>query len=89
MNPRPPARLDVDTQLETAHSESLGLGVCRLSLFGSVQQNAAPVDSDVNVLVEFAPGMKSFDRLISLGDLLEARSIGHTFFTALLDHNIS
>lgn len=27
----------------------------------------------LDVLVEFVPGMKSFDRLLALGDLLEAR----------------
>jgi predicted nucleotidyltransferase len=29
--------------------------------------------SDVDVLVEFAPGVKSFDRLLALSDLLEER----------------
>lgn len=47
------------------------MGVRRVALFGSVQRNEARADSDVDVLVEFAPGMKSFDRLMALGDLLE------------------
>lgn len=47
------------------------MGVRRLALFGSVQRNEARADSDVDVLVEFDPGMKSFDRVMALGDLLE------------------
>ena len=70
---RPLTRSDVELQLATAHADILGLGLRRLALFGSVQRNEARADSDVDVLVEFAPGMKSFDRLLALGDLLEAR----------------
>ena len=49
----------------------LRLGVHRLALFGSVQRNEARADSDVDVLVEFEPGQKTFDHLLALGDLLE------------------
>jgi predicted nucleotidyltransferase len=47
------------------------MGVRRLALFGSVQRDEARADSDVDVLVEFDLGMKSFDRVMALGDLLE------------------
>ncbi|MDQ2891038.1 MAG: nucleotidyltransferase family protein [Gemmatimonadota bacterium] len=47
------------------------MGVRRLALFGSVKRDEARVDSDIDVLVEFDPGMKSFDRVLALGDLLE------------------
>jgi hypothetical protein len=47
-----------------------------LALFGSVRRDVARPDSDVDFLVEFAPGEKSFDHLIALGDLLE-RVLGH------------
>jgi predicted nucleotidyltransferase len=40
-------------------------------LFGSVRRNEARADSDVDFLVEFAPGRKSFDAVMALGDLLE------------------
>ncbi len=52
------------------------LGVARLALFGSVLRNAAQADSDVDLLVEFVPGAKSFERFLALADLLEAR-LGH------------
>lgn len=45
----------------------------RLALFGSVLRNEAGSESDVDILVEFAPGAKSFDRLLALFDLLEER----------------
>ena len=47
-----------------------------MSLFGSVRRDTARPDSDVDLLVEFAPGEKSFDHLMALGDLLE-RVLGH------------
>ena len=52
------------------------LGVSRLALFGSVLRNEARADSDVDLLVQFAAGRKSFDGFMKLGDLLEAR-LGH------------
>lgn len=64
-------RAEVESSLREAQAEILGLGVRRLALFGSVQRNAARPDSDVDILVEFAPGQKSFDRFAALGDLLE------------------
>ena len=73
MNAPPLTRADVETYLAPAHADILRLGVRRLALFGSVQRNQARADSDVDVLVEFEPGMKSFDRLLALGDLLEDR----------------
>jgi hypothetical protein len=47
------------------------LGVEDLALFGSIGRNEARIDSDVDFLVRFAPGAKTFDRLLDLGDLLE------------------
>jgi predicted nucleotidyltransferase len=49
------------------------LGVVRLALFGSVARNEARADSDVDVLVQFAPNEKTFDNYLALFDLLEDR----------------
>ena len=59
-----------------AEGEIRRLGVRRLALFGSVARGEARPDSDVDLLVEFAPGQKSFDRFMALSDLLE-RLLGH------------
>ncbi len=64
-------RDEVTGCLVGAQAEILGLGVKRLALFGSVQRNAARPDSDVDVLVEFQPGQKTYDHFVALGDLLE------------------
>lgn len=73
---RAPMRSEVQARLADAESEIRELGVLRLALFGSVRRDSARPDSDVDLLVEFAPGAKTFDHLIALGDLLE-RVIGH------------
>ena len=64
-------RADVLFRLATAQVEIIRLGVRRLALFGAVQRNVARPDSDVDVLVEFQPGEKTYDRFLALGDLLE------------------
>lgn len=58
-------------RLHVIESKIRGLGVRRLALFGSVLRNEARPDSDVDVLVEFAPNEKTFDRFMALADLLE------------------
>lgn len=47
------------------------LGVERLGLFGSFQRDDPTADSDVDMIVEFAPGEKSFDHFTQLSFLLE------------------
>ena len=64
-------RAGVTACLVEAQSEILGLGVRRLALFGSVQRDTAHADSDVDLLVEFEPGLKTFDHFVALADLLE------------------
>ena len=66
-------REQVRERIREVAAEILGLGVRRLALFGSVLRNEARPDSDVDFLVEFAPGQKSFDRFLALCDLLETR----------------
>jgi uncharacterized protein len=58
-------------RLQAIEAEIRHLGVRRLLLFGSVLRNEARPDSDVDVLVEFIPDLKTFDRFMALADLLE------------------
>ncbi len=44
------------------------LGVIRLALFGSVRRGQARPQSDVDFLVQFAPGAKSYDRFLASND---------------------
>ena len=47
------------------------LGVRRLGLFGSFVREEQRPESDVDVLVEFLPGRKSYDGFLDLALLLE------------------
>jgi uncharacterized protein len=71
MDTVPLTRDEAFRRLESRAEEILGLGVVRLALFGSVLRNEARPDSDVDVLVQFDPAMKNFDRFMALADLLE------------------
>jgi predicted nucleotidyltransferase len=48
------------------------LGIARLAIFGSVVRGEAGPESDVDILVQFQPGAKSYTRFLALGDLLES-----------------
>ena len=53
-------------------AEILCLGVRTLRLFGSVSRGESSESSDIDVLVEFEPGAKSYRRFLDLSELLEA-----------------
>lgn len=76
MDPVPLTRASAVQRLEARTPEIRQLGVRRLALFGSVLRNAARPDSDVDLLVEFAPGQKGLQRYLALAELLEA-TLGH------------
>jgi predicted nucleotidyltransferase len=63
-------------RLVAAASEIRALGVERLALFGSVLRGEAHPDSDVDLIVSFVPGAKTYDQFLTLCDLLESR-LGH------------
>lgn len=55
-----------------AHANDLRQrGVVRLALFGSYARGTATPESDVDLLVEFAPGRKSYDAFLDLALFLE------------------
>ncbi len=60
-------------RLVVAEVEIRSLGVRRLALFGSVLRNEAGPDSDVDLLVQFAPGAKTYAHFLALSELLEER----------------
>jgi len=49
------------------------LGVSRIALFGSVLRGEASEASDVDLLVQFRPGSKTYERFLTLSELLEAK----------------
>lgn len=64
-------------RIVAAEADIRAFGVRRLALFGSVLRDEARPDSDVDLLVEFLPGEKTFDHFMGLAlfleDLLEHR----------------
>ena len=66
-------RKEVVASLVACGAEIHALGVERLALFGSVLRGEARPDSDLDLLVQFYPGAKTFDRFLALFDLLETR----------------
>ena len=56
----------------TDNRDALGrMGVCRYGLFGSFVTSKQNDASDIDLLVEFRPGTKSFDSFMSLAFFLE------------------
>ncbi|MBM4200091.1 MAG: nucleotidyltransferase [Gammaproteobacteria bacterium] len=49
------------------------LGVVPLALFGSVLRGQVHATSDVDFIVEFAPGAKTYASFFALSELLEAQ----------------
>ena len=60
-------------RVAACEQEIRALGVARLALFGSVLRGEAHEDSDVDLLVQFAPGAKTYERFFALCELLEER----------------
>ena len=65
------SKRDVFDRISRLHPELRAYGVRRLALFGSFSRNTADADSDVDLIVEFNPGQKTFDNFIAVCELLE------------------
>ena len=62
---------DVIERLQQQREQLRALGVARLGLFGSFVRDEAGPDSDVDLLVDFQEGRKTFDGFFELIDFLE------------------
>jgi predicted nucleotidyltransferase len=60
-------------RLIACEPEIRALGVERLALFGSVLRCEARPDSDIDLLVQFSRGAKTYDNFLALSELLEER----------------
>lgn len=73
MTIQPPTREQTIQCLVASEPEIRALGVARLALFGSVLRGESRADSDIDLLVDFSPGAKTFRHFIALSYLLEER----------------
>jgi predicted nucleotidyltransferase len=64
-------RKDLIERLRHHRGDLRRLGVQRIGLFGSFGRDEPSAESDVDLLVEFVPGEKSFDNFMSVSFLLE------------------
>ena len=62
---------DILAVLSEQQTRIRALGVKRLGLFGSFVHGQQDTGSDVDLLVEFEPGQKTFDNFIELSFFLE------------------
>ena len=62
---------DLLLRIREHESQIRRLGVRRLGVFGSFAHGQQAEDSDVDVLVEFEPGRKTFDNFMQTALLLE------------------
>jgi uncharacterized protein len=69
---------DILAALEQNRSRLIALGVRKIGLFGSFVSGKQQPDSDIDLLVEFEPGQKTFDTFMELSFFLEE----------VLDHRI-
>jgi uncharacterized protein len=63
---------DIMNVLAQNQSHLRGLGVRKIGLFGSYLHKEQRSDSDIDLLVEFEPGQKTFDAFMELAFFLEA-----------------
>jgi predicted nucleotidyltransferase len=65
------SQAEIWERLRQSSETIAGFGVSRLGLFGSFVRNEATAASDVDLLVDFEPEMKTFRNLMNLWDFLE------------------
>lgn len=66
-------REDALERIRSAEVELRAFGIARLALFGSTVRDEARPDSDVDVLIQFTTGAKTYARFLAIADLLEAK----------------
>ncbi|MEW6573659.1 MAG: nucleotidyltransferase family protein [Bacillota bacterium] len=57
--------------IQERQSQIRNLGVRRIGLFGSFVRGQQDSNSDIDILVEFEPGRKTFDNFLQMALLLE------------------
>ncbi len=65
-------RIELMKKMGAHAAEIRSFGIDRISVFGSFARNEhIKPNSDIDLILDFAPGKKSFDNLVDLGDFLE------------------
>ena len=64
-------KAEVIARLQGHHAQLQALGVAQLGLVGSFVRDEAGPHSDVDLLVDFAEGRKTYRAICALGDFVE------------------
>lgn len=79
-------RQEIVDRVRAQRDRIRGLGAEHLGLFGSFARGESRSESDIDLLVQFAPGKRSFDNFLDLAELLErllARKVELVTFESL------
>ncbi len=68
---------EILARLQEIEPQLRALGARRIGLFGSFVKGRQAADSDVDLLLEFEPGEKSFDHFMAISFLLEDAMLRH------------
>jgi uncharacterized protein len=60
-----------EAEITPIRSRLIAAGVSRIGIFGSYSRGEARPDSDVDVFVDFHPGLKTYDNFSAVYDALE------------------
>jgi predicted nucleotidyltransferase len=71
MQPPVQTKADVLARIRQQQARLRALGVAQLGLFGSFVRDEATAASDVDLLVDFEPGRKTFNGFFEVVDFLE------------------
>ena len=64
-------KYEIFKRIGAHHADLYDLGVARIGLFGSFVRNEQTDSSDVDMIVDFRQGKKTFDHFMALSFLLE------------------
>ena len=64
--------MDPVSIIEQHAAELRALGTRRIGVFGSAARGEETAESDVDIYLEFAEGMKNYDNFFAIHELLEA-----------------
>ena len=71
MNKQGITKKEIVERIQNTKAQIRALGVRKIGLFGSFTKNQQTISSDVDLLVEFEEGKKTFDHFMELAFLLE------------------
>lgn len=64
-------RKSILSAIKSKEAEIFKYGIKSIGLFGSYARNEQSENSDIDILIDFEPGMESFDNYMAVCDIIE------------------